>query len=219
MMGADMRVQLKPQSQAPSAVVEAQVHDSAYVDPPCEIGEGTQIWHFCHLMAHSRIGRHCNLGQNVMVGPNAVLGNYVRVQNNVSIYQGVVLEDRVFCGPSMVFTNVLNPRSELSKKDQFRRTLVRRGATLGANSTVICGIEIGRYALVGAGAVATRNVPAYALLLGVPGRRAGWVCRCGETLPSPQADRSLECAVCGNLYRERAHAEELDVLLEVQSDD
>lgn len=174
------------------------LHESAYVDLPCEIGAGTRIWHFSHVMEGSRIGRHCNLGQNVVISPGVVLGNRVKIQNNVSVYEGVTLEDDVFCGPSMVFTNVINPRSEIPRKDEYRETRVRTGATLGANSTVVCGVEIGNYALVGAGAVVTQDVPPYALMLGVPARRAGWVCRCGVTLPATSG--SIRCGACGNLY-------------------
>ena len=156
-----------------------QVHESAYVDEPCEIGAGTKIWHFSHVMANSRIGARCNLGQNVLVSPGVVLGDNVKVQNNVAIYTGVVLEDDVFCGPSMVFTNINNPRSEIVRRDQYEPTIVRTGASLGANSTVVCGSEVGRFAFIGAGAVVTKNVPDYALMVGVPAKRIGWVCRCG----------------------------------------
>jgi UDP-2-acetamido-3-amino-2,3-dideoxy-glucuronate N-acetyltransferase len=179
-----------------------QVHESAYVDEPCEILEGTRIWHFSHVMANSRIGRNCNLGQNVVVSTDVTLGDNVKVQNNVSIYTGVVLEDDVFCGPSMVFTNVLNPRSEISRRGEYRRTLVRRGATLGANSTVVCGVEIGCYAFVAAGAVVAQDVPAYALMLGVPARRRAWVCRCGVTLPAAVAPAPRTCGACKNEYKE-----------------
>lgn len=176
-----------------------QVHESAYVDEPCEIGEGTKIWHFAHIMPNCRIGRKCNLGQNVVVSPECVLGDNVKVQNNVSIYTGVILEDDVFCGPSMVFTNVINPRSEIVRRSEYRRTLVKKGATLGANSTVVCGIDIGRFALIAAGAVVARDVPDYALMIGVPARRKGWVCRCGDTLPAGTG--RLVCGSCGNEYQ------------------
>ncbi len=174
------------------------LHESVYVDLPCEIGPGTRIWHFSHVMEGSRIGRDCNLGQNVVISPGVTLGNRVKIQNNVSVYEGVTLEDDVFCGPSMVFTNVVNPRSEIPRKNEYRETRVRIGATLGANATVVCGVEIGRYALVGAGAVITQDVAPYALMLGVPARRAGWVCRCGVTLAGSLG--SIPCAACGNLY-------------------
>lgn len=179
-----------------------QIHESAYVDEPCEIGEGTRIWHFAHVLARSRIGRRCSLGQNVVVMNDAVIGDNVKIQNNVSVYEGVVLEDDVFCGPSMVFTNVFNPRAEISRKDEYRPTQVRRGATLGANSTVVCGVEIGRYAFVGAGAVVTRDVPAYALVMGSPARRTAWMCRCGVKLGRPGPAGAIACTACGNEYQE-----------------
>lgn len=184
-----------------------EVHESAYVDEPCEIGAGTRIWHFCHVMAGSRIGRGCNLGQNVVVSPGVTVGDNVKVQNNVSIYTGVTLEDDVFCGPSMVFTNVANPRSEIPRRDEYRPTLVRRGATLGANSTIVCGVEIGAYAFVGAGAVVTRDVPAHALVLGSPARPRGWMCRCGLRLPAEEAAEAiLACGACGRRYLAREGA-------------
>src|SRR5262245_44237263 len=177
-------------------------HESCYVDEGCEIGAGTKIWHFSHVMPRARIGRGCTIGQNVVVSPDVVIGDNVRIQNNVSVYTGVVLEDEVFCGPSMVFTNVVNPRSHIARKDEFRPTLVKRGATLGANSTVVCGHTIGRYAFVGAGAVVTKDVPDYGLVVGNPGRIAGWACSCGVKLASggtPPADAT--CAACGISYR------------------
>ena len=180
------------------------IHESACVDEPCEIGAGTRIWHFSHVMPGARIGRRCNLGQNVMIASDVRLGDDVKVQNNVSVYTGVTLEDHVFCGPSVVFTNVSNPRSEVPRRDQYEQTIVRRGATLGANSTVVCGSEIGRFALVAAGAVVTRDVIAYSLMLGVPARRVGWVCRCGERLPAPEEDGSTSCGACANRYGESA---------------
>jgi UDP-2-acetamido-3-amino-2,3-dideoxy-glucuronate N-acetyltransferase len=177
------------------------VHPSSFIDEPVTIGEGTRIWYFCHILPHSSIGRNCNLGQNCMVGSNVRIGDGVKVQNNVSIYDGVELEDEVFCGPSMVFTNVINPRAFLERKHEFKKTLVRRGATLGANCTVVCGVTVGRYALVGAGAVVTRDVPDYALVLGVPAQRRGWVCRCGVTLDEAQSGMTLVCRGCGQKYR------------------
>ena len=177
------------------------VHPSSFVDENCSIGAGTRIWHFCHVMSGSAIGARCNIGQNVVVSPDVAIGDNVKIQNNVSIYTGVTLEDDVFCGPSMVFTNVVNPRSHVSRKDEYRRTLVKRGATLGANCTIVCGHTIGRYAFVGAGTVVTRDVPDYALVVGNPGRVAGWVCRCGVKLASgAAAPARATCAACGTTY-------------------
>jgi UDP-2-acetamido-3-amino-2,3-dideoxy-glucuronate N-acetyltransferase len=175
-------------------------HESSYVDEGARIGPGTRIWHFCHIMPGAVIGERCNLGQNVVVMPGVVIGNNVKVQNNVSVYEGVVLEDDVFCGPSCVFTNVINPRSHVSRKAEYQRTLVRRGATIGANATVICGNTIGEYAFVGAGAVVREEVPAYALVVGVPARRVGWMCRCGVRLELMGGKGT--CAACGSAYRE-----------------
>ncbi|MBX3147136.1 MAG: N-acetyltransferase [Gemmatimonadales bacterium] len=177
------------------------VHESSYVDDGATIGAGTKVWHFSHVMPGAVIGERCNLGQNVVVMPGTRLGNNVKVQNNVSIYQGVELEDDVFCGPSCVFTNVLNPRSHVSRKDEYRRTLVRRGATIGANATVVCGNTIGEYAFIGAGAVVRGDVPAYALMVGVPARRVGWMCRCGVRLTV--VDGKADCPSCGTSYREQ----------------
>ncbi|GIX21521.1 MAG: N-acetyltransferase [Gammaproteobacteria bacterium] len=179
------------------------VHESSYVDPPCEIGAGTRIWHFCHIMPHCRIGRNCNIGQNVVVSPHCVIGDGVKIQNNVSIYTGVVIEDDVFLGPSMVFTNVVNPRAHVERKDEYRATRVCRGATVGANATVVCGVTLGRYCMIGAGAVVTRDVPDFALVYGNPARQHGWVCACGERLPAAAGDgpRNLRCARCGAAYR------------------
>lgn len=158
------------------------IHPSAIIDEPCTIGEGTNIWHFCHVMAGSTIGRNCNLGQNVVVSPGVVLGNQVKVQNNVSLYTGVMCEDNVFIGPSAVFTNVFNPRSAISRKDQYKPTLIRQGATIGANATIVCGIEIGIYAFIGAGSVVTRDVKPYALVMGNPARQTGWMSEAGHKL-------------------------------------
>src|SRR2546428_340830 len=172
------------------------VHESSYVDEGSVIGEGTKIWHFTHVMAGATIGRRCNIGQNVVISPGVVIGDNVKIQNNVSVYTGVTLEDDVFCGPSMVFTNVLNPRSHVSRKDEYRPTRVGRGATLGANCTVVCGHTIGRFAFVGAGAVVTRDVPDYALVVGNPGRVAGWMCECGVKLASgSKPPARARCAV------------------------
>ena len=174
------------------------VHGSAAVDQPCEIGEGTKIWHFSHVMAHTKIGKGCNLGQNVHVAPHVTIGNNVKIQNNVSLYTGVELEDDVFCGPSMVFTNVVNPRSHVSRKDEYRKTLVKRGASLGANSTIVCGHTVGEYAFIAAGAVVTRDVPSHALMMGVPAKQAGWMCRCGVRLEFD--GREASCDACGDAY-------------------
>ena len=177
------------------------VHPSSYVDDGALIGEGTRIWHFTHVMSGARVGRRCNIGQNVVISPEVVVGDDVKIQNNVSVYTGVVLEDHVFCGPSMVFTNVVNPRSHVSRKHEYRETLVRQGATLGANCTIVCGHTVGRYAFVGAGAVVTRDVPDYALALGNPARIAGWMCECGVKMaPGAAVPREAACAACGARY-------------------
>lgn len=176
------------------------VHPSSYVDDGARIGAGTKIWHFCHVMPGAVIGERCSLGQNVVVMPGTRLGNNVKVQNNVSIYEGVELEDDVFCGPSCVFTNVINPRSHVSRKSEYQATRVRRGATIGANATVICGSTIGAYAFIGAGAVVRGAVPDYALMVGVPARRVGWMCQCGLRLAFSSG--SATCTSCGARYRE-----------------
>jgi len=174
------------------------VHPTALIDDPVEIGEGTKIWHFSHVLPRCNIGERCNIGQNVVIGPDANVGNQCKIQNNVSVYKGVTLEDGVFCGPSMVFTNVYNPRAEIRKMDQIRPTLVKRGASIGANATIVCGNTIGKYAFIGAGAVVTKNVADYALVVGNPARRIGWVCECGERLPD-----DLECLSCGKRYGQK----------------
>jgi len=179
-------------------------HESCYVDEGCVIGDDTKIWHFTHVMSGARIGDRCNIGQNVVVSPDVVVGNNVKVQNNVSLYTGVILEDDVFCGPSMVFTNVVNPRSHVSRKHEYRRTLVKRGATIGANATVVCGHTIGRYAFIGAGAVVTKDVPDYALVVGNPGRITGWMCECGVKLASgPKSPVDTACRACGTRFLSR----------------
>lgn len=180
----------------------ATIHQSAYVDEPCEIGTGTKIWHFVHVLAGTRIGARCILGQNVMVGPDVVMGDGCKVQNNVAIYRGVTLEDDVFCGPSCVFTNVLTPRAHVERKDEFAPTRVGRGATIGANATIVCGNDLGAYSMVAAGAVVTRSVPDFALVAGIPARRIGWVSRAGERLGP-----DLTCPRTGERY-----AEEGDIL-------
>ncbi len=174
-----------------------RIHESAYVDEPCEIGEGTKIWHFSHVLAHTKIGKNCVLGQNVVAGPQVEIGNNCKIQNNVSVYKGVVLEDGVFCGPSCVFTNVNNPRAEIERKDEFRLTRVKRGATIGANATIVCGATLGEYCFIAAGAVVADDVPAYALMAGVPAKRIGWMSKAGGKL-----DGDLVCPIEGTHYRE-----------------
>jgi UDP-2-acetamido-3-amino-2,3-dideoxy-glucuronate N-acetyltransferase len=180
---------------AMSEVADAQVHETAVLDERVSLGEGTSIWHFSHILSDTVIGKNCKIGQNVVIGPNVRVGAGCKIQNNVSVYSGVTLEDNVFCGPSVVFTNVHNPRSNIPKMDQIRSTVVRRGATLGANCTIVCGSEIGEYAFVGAGAVVTRRVPAYALVMGNPARQRGWVCECATRL-----DDSFICPACRRAY-------------------
>jgi UDP-2-acetamido-3-amino-2,3-dideoxy-glucuronate N-acetyltransferase len=172
-------------------------HESSYIDDGAQIGDHTRIWHFCHIMPGATIGRECSLGQNVFVATGVTVGNNVKIQNNVSLYTGVTVEDDVFLGPSMVFTNVINPRSHVIRKDEYRQTTIERGATIGANATVVCGVRLGRYCFVGAGAVVTRDVPAYALVYGSPARQQGWMCRCGVGLHFEGA--AAACA-CGQGY-------------------
>jgi UDP-2-acetamido-3-amino-2,3-dideoxy-glucuronate N-acetyltransferase len=180
------------------------VHESSYVDANVEIGEGTRIWHFCHVLNGSRIGHGCILGQNVSVGPDVSIGDRCKLQNNVSVYKGVTIEDEVFCGPSCVFTNVYNPRAFIERKHEFRPTLVKKGATIGANATIVCGATIGRYAIVAAGAVVKDDVPDYAVVAGVPARHAGWACACGTSLKTEVdctgSERKAVCAYCGSEY-------------------
>ena len=173
------------------------VHESSYVDEGAQIGSGTKIWHFSHVMQGARIGWRCTLGQNVFVARDVLIGNNVKIQNNVSVYKGVTLEDSVFCGPCMVFTNVYNPRANIRKMDEVRPTLIKTGVSLGANCTIICGVNIGKYAFVGAGALVNKNVPDYALVVGNPARRIGWVCQCGETLHV-----DFKCTSCDRIYEE-----------------
>ncbi len=175
-------------------------HESSYIDDGATIGAGTKIWHFCHILPGAVIGERCNLGQNVVVMGGTRIGNNVKIQNNVSIYEGVILEDDVFCGPSCVFTNVMNPRSHVSRKSEYQQTLVRRGATIGANATVICGATLGEYSFIGAGAVVRGETPAYALMVGVPARRVGWMCQCGIRLDVREGAGT--CAACGTRYEE-----------------
>jgi UDP-2-acetamido-3-amino-2,3-dideoxy-glucuronate N-acetyltransferase len=184
------------------------IHPTAVVDEPVEMGKGTKIWHFTHIMSGARIGENCVIGQNVFIGSGAVLGNNIKVQNNVSIYDGVILEDHVFCGPSMVFTNVFNPRSFISRKKEFRNTLVKRGATVGANVTIVCGNMIGQYAFIGAGSVVTRDVPDYGLVYGNPGKVKGWVCQCAEEIIFRSG--TAKCLMCGRKYKKGKTGVKLD---------
>jgi UDP-2-acetamido-3-amino-2,3-dideoxy-glucuronate N-acetyltransferase len=177
------------------------VHDSAFIDTDVEIGEGTSIWHVSHILKNSRIGKNCRIGQNVVIGPDVSIGDGVKIQNNVSVYQGVTLEDNVFCGPSMVFTNVFNPRSQIRRMDELRPTLVRRGATLGANCTIVCGVTIGQYAFIGAGAVVVRDVPDFALMVGNPGRIKGWMCMCGHRIDFAKEDGTGACRQCQQTFK------------------
>ncbi|MGH7559799.1 MAG: acyltransferase [Gemmatimonadales bacterium] len=183
-------------------MTEYFAHESSFIDEGAVVGAGTRIWHFCHVMPGAVIGERCSLGQNVVVMPGTRIGNNVKIQNNVSIYEGVTLEDDVFCGPSCVFTNVVNPRSHVSRRGEFLPTLVRRGATIGANATILCGTTIGEYAFVGAGAVVRADIPAYALVVGVPARRIGWMCRCGIRLELDTLGMGT-CSTCGSTYREK----------------
>lgn len=182
-------------------MVDFFVHESSYVDDGAEIGAGTKIWHFCHVMPGAKIGERCNIGQNVLVSSGVALGNNVKIQNNVSLYTGVIVEDDVFLGPSMVFTNVINPRSHVNRKDEYKTTLVRKGASIGANATIVCGTTLGRYCFVGAGAVVTKDVPDYALVYGSPARVRGWMCQCGEQLRFE--DDCAVCKSCGDAYRKQ----------------
>lgn len=177
------------------------VHESSYVDEGAEIGAGTKIWHFSHIMSRAKIGERCNIGQNVLVSSDVTIGTNVKIQNNVSLYTGVIVEDDVFLGPSMVFTNVINPRSHVNRKDEYKTTLVKKGASIGANATIVCGTILGRYCFVGAGAVVTKDVPDYALVYGTPARVRGWVCQCGEQLTF--MDERAICSMCGDAYRKQ----------------
>jgi UDP-2-acetamido-3-amino-2,3-dideoxy-glucuronate N-acetyltransferase len=179
------------------AIPKYQAHATAVLDEGCDIGKGTRIWHFSHVMAGAVLGDNCNLGQNVVISPGVVVGKNVKIQNNVSIYRGVELEDDVFCGPSMVFTNVVNPRSHIVRKNAYQRTLVKRGASIGANATIVCGVVLGEYSFIGAGAMVNRDVPAYAIMAGVPARQIGWMCYCGVRLATSAI---AKCSACGRTY-------------------
>ncbi|MGB3368836.1 MAG: acyltransferase [Acidaminobacteraceae bacterium] len=175
------------------------VHESSYVDEPCKIGSGTNIWHFSHIMKDVEIGNKCNIGQNVVISPNVILGNNVKIQNNVSVYTGVVCEDDVFLGPSCVFTNVINPRSHVNRKSEYKQTIIKKGASIGANATIVCGNDIGRYSFVGAGAVVTKNIFDFALVIGNPAKQIGWICKCGERLL--MSGNESTCSVCSESYK------------------
>ncbi|MEG0577521.1 MAG: acyltransferase [Bacilli bacterium] len=175
------------------------VHESSYIDEPCMIGKNTSIWHFSHIMKDCEIGEHCNIGQNVVISPNVKLGNGVKIQNNVSVYSGVTCEDDVFLGPSCVFTNVVNPRSFISRKDEYRKTVIKKGASIGANATIVCGHDIGKYAFIGAGTVVTKNIPDYACFVGNPGKLLYYVCECSEPMKFNK-DNEFVCPVCGKKY-------------------
>ena len=174
------------------------IHESSYIDNNVEIGDGTKIWHFSHILDQTKIGKNCSLGQNVVVGPNVVVGDGVKIQNNVSIYEGVEIEDYVFCGPSCVFTNVINPRAFIERKDEYKKTIVKKGASIGANATIICGNNIGRYSLIAAGATVTKNVPDFAIVGGTPAKILGWISKSGATL-----DSTLTCPIDGTKYIEK----------------
>lgn len=175
------------------------VHESSYIDENCIIGSDTKIWHFCHIMTNSRIGKNCNIGQNVVISPDVILGNGVKIQNNISVYTGVICEDDVFLGPSCVFTNVINPRSFIARKDEYKTTLIKKGASIGANATIVCGNTIGRYAFIGAGAVVTKDIPDFALLVGNPAKIIGHVCKCGERLEF-NGQGQAQCNACNDRY-------------------
>ncbi|NJC95734.1 MAG: N-acetyltransferase [Anaerolineales bacterium] len=184
-------------------MTEPFVHASSYVDKDARVGAGTRIWHFCHVMSNARIGERCIIGQNVFVAADVQIGNNVKIQNNVSLYTGVIVEDDVFLGPSMVFTNVVNPRSHVNRKNEYKTTLVKKGASIGANATILCGITLGRYCFIGAGAVVTRDVPNYALVYGNPARIKGWICQCGIELSFSRDEGSgiASCEACGQQYK------------------
>jgi len=191
-----------PELVEPEDLPGVKHHRSAYIDRPCQVGPGTRVWHYSHVMKDCVIGEKVNIGQNVVVSPGVHIGTGCKIQNNVSLYSGVILEDYVFCGPSMVFTNVINPRCEIPRRDEYRDTRVGYGASIGANATIVCGHDIGRFAFIGAGATVTKTVPDYALMVGVPARRVGWACRCGNVLPAPDAEGRIACP-CGNTYQQQ----------------
>ena len=180
------------------------VHESSYIDENVKIGSGTKIWHFSHVQSGAKIGKNCILGQNVNIGNNVLIGDNVKIQNNVSVYEGVEIEDNVFIGPSVVFTNVINPRACINRKEEFKSTIIKKGATIGANATIVCGITIGEYAFIGAGALVNKDVPDYALVYGVPAQIHGWMCYCGIRLKSSNlkdSTESVECSNCGRKYK------------------
>lgn len=189
--------------QKTSASADVEIHPTAIIDPGAKIGNGTRIWHWVHVCGGANIGERCSLGQNVFVGNKVCIGNNVKIQNNVSVYDNVILEDDVFCGPSMVFTNVYNPRSAVPRKDKYRDTVVKKGASIGANATIVCGVTIGRYAFIGAGAVVTKDIPDYALMVGNPARQIGWMCECGERT-QVQGGRCNVCQDQGSRGKEQA---------------
>lgn len=190
---------------------ESFVHESSYIDPGADVGIGTKIWHFCHIMSRATIGQNCNIGQNVFIANDVRIGNNVKIQNNVSVYTGVNIEDDVFLGPSMVFTNVINPRSNVNRRREYQTTLVKRGATIGANATILCGVTMGEYSFIGAGAAVTKDVPAYALVYGTPARIQGWMCQCGVGLHFANGNESQTsiCENCGLRYKKYDYLVEL----------